>query len=169
METAVVAGLIGALSGAAVASIISAIAENRRQKTANAHELAVAREQRGQTRMERVYERVIEEAFRLETWAARTLPILEPAPDPPAPLSDHDLFRLNALVGVYASDQVQKLTRSLSDAAREVQGLAWQADFEKKRGRPVDHSEWMPAQQAVREAVQELVRRTNAELRSGAD
>lgn len=93
--------LIGGLVGGTVAAIIGGYITLQAQGRQHTHEREMAREARLQERRARAYERILEHLYRLDAWVSRTAPLIEPAPDPPPPLPEEELFRLNALTAAY--------------------------------------------------------------------
>lgn len=162
--------LVGGLVGGTIAALIGGIFGLLLQRGQHRHEQTMAQEKRLQDRRARAYERALEHAYRLATWAERTKPLMGPGPEPPPPVPDEDMWRLNALTAAHASREVQTLLLAMSDAARKFQAAAWALEAEQRAPRAQDSGwrEVMQTRDAFLLAVRALADRLGAELRGEA-
>lgn len=162
---ALVSGLLGGAAVGVIGGLITLVVQSRE----HANQRAMAREQRLQDRRARAYERALEHAYRLNDWVERTEPMIGPKPEPPPPLPDEELWRLNALTAAHASPEAQELTRAMSDAARRFQVAAWRVRDERESRTPAaDPPAWtvlMESREAFYAAVRTFADRLSAELR----
>jgi hypothetical protein len=182
MDGLVVALLSGLLGGAAVAvvgGLITLVVQRRDHKaraaeaaTTQAHERAMAREARLQARRERAYVRILEHCYYLATWVDRVEPFIGPTPDPPPPVPDAELWRLNALTAAHASADVRRLTLALKTAASHFNaGAGWAATDRQRLGAVSTEAREMltSGRDDLRATLDTLADRINDELRVPPD
>jgi hypothetical protein len=107
MEAFVVA-LIGGLAGGTAAAILGWLVTLTVQGRQHGHDRSMAQEARTQERRAKAYEVVLEHVSRVEFWVSRTEPLIGPVPEPPQPIADDDLIRINALSFAYASPEARR-------------------------------------------------------------
>jgi hypothetical protein len=91
------------------------------------HDRELARVARRQARRGPAYVDLLTALQRLMTGVERTVPIFTAGtpPDPPKPMSDRALWRLNALTAAFASDDLQEMVRAWNKRADEFYAEAW--------------------------------------------
>jgi hypothetical protein len=85
----------------------------------------MAREARRQDRRATAYLELLTALFHQIAHVERTVPVIGPAAEPPPPLGDPELFRLNALASAFASRDVQELVNAWTQRQREFYAATW--------------------------------------------
>lgn len=159
--------LIGGLVGGTAAAIIGGFFTLWAQSRQHAHERHVAREARLQERRAVAYERIMAYVYRLGLYVQRTQPVVGPMPEPPTPLPDDEVTKLNAAT-IVASPEVFRLVLAVTQAARTFEvAVMTLEDVRAARSTPVTPAwqEVEAARKAYGEAVKELADAAGRELR----
>src|SRR6266508_5485762 len=176
LALALVSGLLGGGAVAVIGGLITLVVQRRDHAARRAevaagqdHERTMAREQRLQDRRARAYERALVQAYRLDSWVERTEPFIGPAPDPPPPLPDDEVWQLNALTAAHASPEVQALALAMSQVARTFNVAAMMA-ADERAGHPAGQAvaprvQLTEARTAFHASVRAFAERIGAELR----
>jgi hypothetical protein len=78
---------------------------------------------------------LLEHTYHISLSANRTEPMMGPQPDPPEPIPDSEVIKLNALAAAYSSHEVQVIAQDVMRAFQSVQAGIWMVRAERATGR----------------------------------